>query len=182
MDIRDTALFAVKLLHPRSFTDQRGWFAEVFNAAYLAERGLPQDFVQENQSFSLVAGTLRGLHWQVEPHAQAKLVGVVRGAVLDDAVDLRPGSTTFGDHVAVELNAENRLLLLVPRGFAHGVLTLLADTEIAYRVDAPYAPAAERGIHYADPDLATAWPEPPGVRVVSARDRALPWLRELPPC
>lgn len=182
MEIWATAICDVKLLRPRGVADERGWFAELFNAATLAELGLPHEFIQENQTYSPVAGTLRGLHWQVEPDAQAKLVRVVRGAVLDVAVDLRRGSATFGQHVAVELSAENRLQLLVPRGFAHGLLTLLQETEIAYRVDAPYAPAAERGIHYADPELAIAWPDPPGVRVVSARDRALPFLRELPSC
>jgi dTDP-4-dehydrorhamnose 3,5-epimerase len=182
MELLATAIQAVKLLRPRIFADQRGWFAEVFNRDAFAAAGLSYDFVQDNQSYSARVGTLRGLHWQDEPHAQAKLVRVVRGAVLDVAVDLRRGSSTFGRHVAVDLSAENRLQLLVPKGFAHGFLTLEPDTEVLYKVDAAYAPAAERGLHYADPDLAIAWPDLPGVRLVSARDRALPLLRELPSC
>jgi dTDP-4-dehydrorhamnose 3,5-epimerase len=182
MEVIATAIQDVKLVRPRAFPDERGWFAEVFNRGALADSGLPHDFIQENQAFSPMAGTLRGLHWQAPPFAQSKLVRVARGAALDVAVDLRPGSLTFGRHVAVELSAENRLQLLVPKGFAHGFVTLVPATDVVYKVDAAYAPDHERGIHYADPDLAIAWPDPPGVHLVSARDRALPSLRELPPC
>lgn len=182
MEISATTIADVKLLRVPVFADERGWFGEIFNRNAFVAAGLPCDFVQDNQSYSARAGTLRGLHWQAEPHAQVKLIRVLRGAVLDVVVDLRRGSSTFGRHVAVELSAENRLQLLVPKGFAHGFLTLEPDTEVLYKVDAAYAPAAERGLHYADPDLAITWPDPPGVRVVSAKDRALPSLRELPSC
>ena len=182
MEVIQTAIADVKLLRPRALSDERGWFAELFNAERLAEHGLLHAFVQENQAFSPTAGTLRGLHWQAPPFAQSKLVRVARGAALDVAVDLRPGSTTFGRHVAIELSAENRLQLLVAKGFAHGFLTLVPATEVVYKVDAPYAPAHECGVAFADPELAIAWPDPPGVRVVSARDLALPMLGELPSC
>jgi dTDP-4-dehydrorhamnose 3,5-epimerase len=182
MEVQDTAIAGLKLLRPRAFADERGWFAEVFNRDASAAAGLPHGYVQDNQSFSERAGTLRGLHWQAEPCAQAKLVRVVRGAIVDVAVDLRAGSRSRGCHVMVELSADNRLQLSIPKGFAHGFLTLEPRTEVLYKIDAPYAPACERGIHHADPDLAIAWPDPPGVRVVSAKDRALPMLRELPPC
>jgi len=182
MEVLDTAIADVKLLRPRAFADERGWFAEVFKRDALVAAGLPHGYLQDNQSFSAEAGTLRGLHWQAEPRAQAKLVRVVRGAIVDVAVDLRAGSASRGRHVMVELRADNRLQVSIPKGFAHGFLTLEPDTEVLYKIDAPYAPAAERGIHYADPDLAIAWPDPPGVRLVSAKDRALPMLRELPSC
>ena len=181
MEVLETAIDEVKLLRARAFVDERGWFAELYNGAQLAERGLPHAFIQENQAVSPLAGTLRGLHWQRPPFTQSKLVRVVRGAVFDVVVDVRSDSATFGRHVAVELSAENRLQLLVPRGFAHGFLTLRPDTEVVYRVDAGYAPDHERGIHFADPDLALPWPRPPGVLVVSAKDRALPLLREIEP-
>lgn len=182
MDVFDTAIAAVKLLRARTHVDERGWFAELCNARTLEDLGLPHAFIQENQLVSPVAGTLRGLHWQVAPFAQSKLVRVVRGAILDVAVDLRRDSASFGRHVAVEISAASRLQLLVPRGFAHGLLTLQPDTEVVYKVDAAYAPDYERGVSFADPDLAIAWPDPPGVRVVSAKDRALPLLQALEAC
>ena len=181
MEVIETAIAGVKLLRPRLFRDERGWFAEVFSSEILERLALPHRFVQDNHSLSLRAGTLRGLHFQVPPHAQSKLVRVVRGAVFDVVVDVRRNSPTFGRHVAVELSAENRLQLFVPPGFAHGFLTLRPDTEALYKVDAGYAPAHERGVNFADPELALPWPRPPGVRVVSAKDRALPQLREIEP-
>jgi dTDP-4-dehydrorhamnose 3,5-epimerase len=181
MEIIETAIAEVKLLRPRLFRDERGWFAEIFSSEVFEHLALPHAFVQDNQSLSLRAGTLRGLHFQVPPHAQSKLVRVVRGAVFDVVVDVRRDRATFGRHVAVELSAENRLQLLVPPGFAHGFLTLRPETEVVYKVDAGYAPTHERGVHFADPDLALPWPEPPGVLLVSAKDRALPQLREIEP-
>ena len=181
MEVLETAIAEVKLMLPRLFRDERGWFAEIFSSEVFERLALPHGFVQDNQSLSLRAGTIRGLHFQVPPHAQSKLVRVVRGAVFDVVVDVRSDSATFGRHVAVELSAENRLQLLVPRGFAHGFLTLRPDTEVVYKVDAAYAPEHERGVNFADPDLALPWPRPPGVLVVSAKDRALPFLREIEP-
>jgi len=182
MEVQDTAIAGVKLLRPGVFADERGWFAEIFSRDSFAAAGLSHGYLQDNQSYSAEAGTLRGLHWQAEPYAQAKLVRVVRGAIVDVAVDLRAGSASRGRHVMVELSAANRLQVSIPKGFAHGFLTLEPDTEVLYKIDAAYAPASELGVHYADPDLAIAWPDPPGVRVVSARDLALPMLRELPSC
>ena len=182
MEVLETAIAGVRLLRPRLFADERGWFAEVFSSRALARLGLPHSFLQDNQSCSPRAGTLRGLHFQLPPHAQTKLVRVIRGAILDVVVDVRQDSGTFGRHVAVELSADNRLQLLAPPGFAHGFLTLLPDTEVIYKVDAAYAPGHDRGVHFADPALALPWPNPPGVVVASARDRALPLLKELDRC
>jgi len=182
MEVIPTALAGVLLVKVTYHGDERGTFAEVFNRERFAAAGLPHAFVQDNQSWSREAGTLRGLHWQRPPFAQSKLVRVLKGAVLDVAVDLRRGSPTHGRHVMVELSAANRLQLLVPKGFAHGFLTLEPDTEVLYKVDAPYAAAAEGGICWDDPDLAIAWPDPPGVLVVSAKDRALPLLQALEAC
>ena len=182
LEVQETAIEGVKLLRPRLIADERGWFAEVFSSRALARLGLPHVFVQDNQSCSPWAGTLRGLHFQLPPHGQTKLVRVIQGAVLDVVVDVRRDSGTFGRHVAVELSALNRLQLLVPPGFAHGFLTLLGDTEVLYKVDGAYAPEHERGINFADPALALPWPNPPGVVVASAKDRGLPSLEEVETC
>lgn len=180
MELIATALDEVKLLRVVWHGDDRGDFAEVFNRRDFAAAGLPHDFVQDNQSLSHLAGTLRGLHWQRPPMAQAKLVRVVRGAVLDVAVDLRRGSAAYGRHVMVELSAANRLQLLVPKGFAHGFLTLEPSTEVLYKVDAAYAADTEGGVHWADPDLALPWPRQPAVTAISSKDNALPRLRDIP--
>jgi dTDP-4-dehydrorhamnose 3,5-epimerase len=179
MEVIPTALAGLVLVKVAYHGDERGTFAEVFNRERFAAAGLPHAFVQDNQSWSREAGTLRGLHWQRPPFAQSKLVRVLKGAVLDVAVDLRRGSPTHGRHVMVELSVANRLQLLVPKGFAHGFLTLEPDTEVLYKVDAAYAAEAEGGVHWADPDLALPWPKQPAVAVVSPKDQALPNLREL---
>ena len=178
MNVRPTAIPDVLLLTPARHRDERGFFSEVYSRRALAEAaGVEPDFVQDNHAYSARAGTLRGLHFQAPPHAQAKLVRVLRGAALDVVVDLRHGSPTFGRHVAVELTAEGWTQILIPRGFAHGVLTLAPDTEVAYKVDAYFTPAHDRGVRWDDPDLAIPWPvrEP----VVSTRDRGLPRFAEL---
>jgi len=179
MEIRDTGLPGLKLVRPRYFEDERGYFVELFKRSSFREAGLPHDFVQDNASLSRQPGTLRGMHWQAPPFAQAKLVRVAKGAVLDMVVDLRRGSPTYGQNFAVELSAENRLQLMVPRGFAHGFLTLEPESEVIYKCDAFYHAAAERGVHWADPDLALPWPDEPEVCVVSDKDRAWPRLRDL---
>lgn len=179
MEVIPTALAGLVLVKVAYHGDERGTFAEVFNRERFAAAGLPHQFVQDNQSWSREAGTLRGLHWQRPPFAQSKLVRVVKGAVLDVAVDLRRGSPTHGRHVMVELSAANHLQLLVPKGFAHGFLTLEPDTEVLYKVDAAYAAEAEGGVRFDDPELAIRWPTPPGIEVVSTKDLALPHLREL---
>jgi dTDP-4-dehydrorhamnose 3,5-epimerase len=179
MEVIDTGIQGLKLVRMRYFEDERGHFVEIFKRSSFRTAGLPYDFVQDNVSLSCQAGTLRGMHWQVPPHAQAKLVRVGRGAVLDMVVDLRRGSPTYGQHFAVELSAANRLQLLVPRGFAHGFLTLEPDSEVIYKCDALYNAAAERGVYWADPDLDLPWPDHPEVTVISAKDCAWPRLRGL---
>lgn len=179
MEIIDTGIQGLALIRMRYFEDERGYFVEAFKRSSFREAGLPFDFVQDNVSLSRQAGTLRGMHWQATPHAQAKLVRVGRGAVLDMVVDLRRHSPTYGRHFAVELSAENRLQLMVPRGFAHGFLTLEPDSEVIYKCDALYSASAERGLYWADPDLDLPWPDHPQVTVISTKDRAWPRLRDL---
>jgi dTDP-4-dehydrorhamnose 3,5-epimerase len=180
MEVRDTGLPGLKLVLARYFEDERGHFAEIFKRSSFRDAGLPHDFVQDNASLSRQPGTLRGMHWQAPPFAQAKLVRVGKGSVLDVVVDLRRGSPTYGRHFAVELSAANRLQLMVPRGFAHGFLTLEPDSEVIYKCDGLYHAAAERGLHWADPDLDLPWPEEPEVSVISDKDRSWPRLRDLP--
>jgi dTDP-4-dehydrorhamnose 3,5-epimerase len=179
MDVLDTALPEVKLIRMPRFADARGFFAETYHREKWRAAGLTQDFVQDNHSFSAAAFTLRGLHFQTPPFAQAKLVRVVRGAVLDVAVDLRRGSPTYGRHVALTLSDADGAQLLVPVGFAHGFLTLEPETEVVYKVSAHYAPAHDRGLLWSDPALAIAWPAPAEAIVLSDKDRAWPPLADL---
>lgn len=167
----------VVLLTPRRFEDDRGWFQETWNQRTLAGAGITLDFVQDNQSLSRQVGTVRGLHLQVAPHAQAKLVRVVAGAIIDVAVDVRAGSPSYGRWVSAELSAENGRQLLVPRGFAHGFRTLVPDTEVLYKVDGFYDRASERGIRFDDGDLGIDW-GPPADILLSAKDRELPSFRD----
>lgn len=169
----------VLLITPAVHGDARGGFAETFSARELAQAGFAAPFVQDNHSVSPLRGTVRGLHFQIAPHAQDKLLRVTRGAVLDVAVDLRPGSPTYGRHVAVELSADNWRQLLVPKGFAHGFQTLTDDCEVLYKVTDYYAPAAERGLLWSDPALGIDWPLPPEAATVNARDAAWPALADL---
>lgn len=169
----------VQLITPRRFGDTRGWFAETYSQTRYAELGIPGPFVQDNHSMSAAVGTLRGLHWQAPPFAQGKLVRCVRGAVWDVAVDVRRGSPTFGRWVAAELSADTGTQIYVPVGFAHGFVTLRPDSEIEYKVTAPYAAAAEGGIRWNDPDLALPWPLPEGGPALSDKDAVLPPLAGL---
>lgn len=169
----------VLLLTPQKHGDHRGFFSEVFNARHFGEAGIASTFVQDNQSRSAARGTLRGLHFQTPPFAQAKLIRVLRGAIYDVAVDLRPGSPTFGRHVAVELSEANWSQLFVPRGFAHGFCTLEPDTEVIYKVDGYYSPEHDKGVHWQDPDLAIEWPVTEAEVVLSPKDRVQPRLAEL---
>lgn len=179
MEIQPTAIPDVKVLTPKKFGDRRGFFSEVYSRRALAELGIHLEFVQDNHAYSAEAGVLRGLHCQIDPKAQAKLVRVIRGAIRDVAVDIRRNSPTFGRHVMVELSAENWRQLLVPRGFAHGYLTLMPDTEVIYKVTADYAPELERGIRWNDPDLAIDWGVPPGGIILSERDSRLPPFKDV---
>lgn len=179
VSIVSLAIPEVRLLVPDRFADERGFFSETYSRRGLAEAGIEDEFVQDNHSLSAPVGTVRGLHYQLPPFAQAKLVRVTRGAVLDVAVDLRHGSPTFGRHVAATLSAANWSQLFVPVGFAHGFCTLEPDTELVYKVTAHYSREHDRGIRWDDPDLAIDWPVEPAVVVLSDKDRALPRLAEV---
>ena len=164
------------LVRPRRFGDARGWFMESWSREAFAKAGIGVLFVQDNHSLSAERGVLRGLHFQAPPAGQAKLVRVLRGAIFDVAVDLRRGSPSYGRWCAATLTADAAEQLFVPVGFAHGFVTLEPMTEVAYKVDSPYAPAQEGGLSWSDADLAIDWPIPPdGIRV-SEKDRALPDL------
>jgi dTDP-4-dehydrorhamnose 3,5-epimerase len=168
------------LVTARRFTDPRGDFAETYNQRDFAALGIPHAFVQDNQSRSAGAGTVRGLHFQTPPRAQAKLVRVLCGAILDVAVDLRRSSGSYGRHLAVGLDAEDGHQLYIPPGFAHGFCTLVPDTVVAYKVSEPYTPELERCVAWDDPDLALPWPFGPEQAVLSDRDRRASRLRDLP--
>lgn len=169
----------VKLITLKRHEDERGWFSETYNQRVLAEHGIDAVFRQDNHSYSREAGVMRGLHFQAPPHAQAKLVRCVRGAIWDVAVDIRIGSPTYGRWAAATLSADNGSQLFVPIGFAHGFVTTAPDTEVIYKVTDFYAPECDRGIAWDDPDLALPWPLPAGGAVLSDKDRALPCLRDL---
>ena len=173
MDVEVTSISGVLLLKPRYFHDARGYFVETFNAHAAREAGLNAEFVQDNQALSLKRGTVRALHFQAPPKAQAKLVRVLRGSIYDVAVDLRAGSPSYGRWAAATLTAQAGEQIFVPRGFAHGYCTLEDDTEVAYKVDDYYAPECDRGLAWNDPTLAIEWPVAPASAVLSDKDRAL---------
>lgn len=176
MKVERLAIPDVILVTPPRFGDARGFFSEVFNAARFAEAGIPGPFIQDNQSLSRAKGVIRGLHCQVAPNPQGKLVRCLKGAIWDVAVDIRVGSPTYGQHVGAVLSAENWQQLWVPVGFLHGFCTLEPDTEVIYKVTAPYDREAERGVIWNDPDLALPWPIAPGEAVLSDKDQVLPRL------
>ncbi len=178
MLITPTAIPDVKLIAPPRFGDSRGFFSETYNKRRLAEAGIDLEFVQDNHSLSRERGVVRGLHFQLPPAAQAKLVWVVRGAAFDVVVDIRRGSPTFGRHVAMALAADDWQQLLVPAGFAHGFATLVPDTEVVYKVTDYYSPEHERGILWNDPALDIPWPVSPEEAILSAKDRKLPLFGE----
>ena len=168
----------VKLLKPNRFGDDRGWFSETYNQAKMLALGIDTVFVQDNHSLSRPVGVLRGLHFQAPPHGQVKLVRCVRGRIWDVAVDVRAGSPTYGRWVGAELSADNGFQLYVPVGFAHGFVTLEADTEVEYKVSAFYDRDSEGGLIWNDPDLSLPWPLPPSGPVISDKDHLLPGLTE----
>ena len=179
MQIADGALPGIKLITPRRFGDNRGFFSETYNAEAFAQAGIDAVFLQDNHSLSQDRGTVRGLHYQIAPHGQAKLVRVVKGAILDVAVDIRRGSPTFGQHAASILSAENWQQMYIPIGFAHGFCTLEPATEVQYKVTGLYAPMAERGLMWNDPDLGIDWPIDAASAVLSGKDTTHPRLRDL---
>ena len=179
MLFEDADIPAVKIVTPKKHGDARGFFSEVYNQNEWRRAGLDYAFVQDNHSFSAATGTLRGLHFQTPPFAQAKLVRCGRGRILDVAVDIRRSSPTFGRHVAVELSADNWRQLLIPIGFAHAFLTLEPDCEVLYKTTAVYSAANDRGLAWDDPELAIAWPLPSGGPMLSDKDKRWPRLSDL---
>jgi dTDP-4-dehydrorhamnose 3,5-epimerase len=157
MKASPTALHGVIIVEPQVFGDQRGWFMETYSRRKMDAIGITSNFVQDNHSFSAAKGTVRGLHYQREPHAQAKLVRCTKGAILDVAVDIRQGSPQYGQWVGVELTADNHRMLFVPRGFAHGFVTLLDETEVQYKVDNLYDKDSEGSIRFDDADIGIKW-------------------------
>ena len=177
MERINTSLPGVCILMPKVFGDHRGYFMETYNQKVFHDLGIDTIFVQDNQSFSARKGTLRGIHFQNPPFAQAKLVRVTRGAVLDVAVDLRKGSPTYRQWISAELSAENKHMLYIPRGFGHGFCTLTDNVEFCYKVDALYSKECDRGIRFDDPAIGVEWPETDR-ELLSPKDVEAPLLSE----
>lgn len=177
--IQSLTIPAVKLIQPQIFVDHRGFFSETWNKQGLLEIGIDCDFVQDNHTFSAAKGTVRGLHFQTPPHAQVKLVRVIRGSIFEVAVDIRANSPTYGQHVSTVISAETRCQFLVPEGFAHGFMTLEENTEVLYKVTDYYAPDCDQGILWNDTDLEINWPLPVANAVLSDKDTRYPRLRDI---
>ena len=174
MNVIETTLAGVLILEPKVFGDARGWFMESWSKKKMEDAGIFVDFVQDNHSFSAEKGTLRGLHYQLNPMAQAKLLRVSRGTIFDVAVDIRRGSPTYAKWVGIELSAENHRQLFIPRGFAHGFITLTNDVEVLYKADNLYAPEYDGNIRWDDPEIGVDWPITP--TVLSDKDANAPLL------
>ncbi len=179
MQVEKTKLDGVLILTPRRFADARGWFSEVWNRETLAGEGIRHDFVQDNHSYSAAAGTVRGLHFQAPPHAQAKLVRCGRGRVYDVAVDIRAGSPTYGQWVGAELSAENGRQLLIPAGFLHGFVTRERDCEVLYKCSDTYAPDCDGAVRFDDPEIGIDWGIDATAAILSDKDARAPSLRDL---
>jgi dTDP-4-dehydrorhamnose 3,5-epimerase len=178
MKVEKTAIQDLVIITPTVFDDERGYFFEAYNQAKFHENGINYKFIQDNQSFS-TRGVIRGLHLQINPFAQAKLVRVLQGEILDVAVDLRKDSTTYGQHFSVVLSAENKKQLMVPHGFAHGFSVLSETASVLYKVDQVYHKESERGIKYDDATLAIDWQVPSEEVIVSEKDLVLPGFKEI---
>lgn len=176
MELLNEPLPGVLELRARVFGDRRGSFSETFSRRTMAGFGVDLEFVQDNESRSAASGTIRGMHLQVAPHAQGKLIRVLHGAIFDVAVDLRPDAPTHLQHAVVELDADDGRSLWIPPGFAHGFCTLAPDTVVAYKVTDFYAPDAERTIRFDDPQLGISWPVAPDAAVLSDKDADAPGL------
>lgn len=174
MQVRPLGLDGVFEISPRKFGDDRGFFSETYNAKSFAEAGIDLTFVQDNHSYSAAKGVVRGLHYQLPPFAQDKLVRVTRGAILDVAVDIRKSSPTFGKWVALEVSAEKWNQILVPKGFAHGFMTLVENTEVIYKVTSYYSPEHDRSIRFDDPAIGIDWPISSSSVQLSDKDQKAP--------
>jgi dTDP-4-dehydrorhamnose 3,5-epimerase len=181
MEVIETTIPEVKLIRPRRHGDERGYFSEVYSRRAWSQLGLELEFIQDNQSLSRQRGVVRGLHFQMPPFAQTKLMRVVRGKILDVAVDIRHGSPTFGRFAVAVLSADQWNQMLIPRGFAHGFCTLEPDTEVLYKVDTFYEPSHDRGLLWNDPEVGIEWPVEDASAILSERDRRHPRLSEIPP-
>jgi len=179
LDVRPLALPGVFEIRPTRHRDERGFFSEVWREDLLREAGIDARFVQDNHSYSRSRGVLRGLHFQLQPSAQAKLVRVTRGSIFDVAVDIRRQSPTFRQWVGLVISAEAWNQAFIPAGFAHGFLTLEDDCEVLYKATAPYAPDRDRAIRFDDPEIGIDWPVAAGDLIVSEKDRTAPLLREI---
>lgn len=180
MNVIETEIAGVKIVEPDVRRDERGFFCETYNRERYFKAGITADFVQDNESFSM-KGVLRGLHWQAAPFGQAKLVRVIRGKVLDVAVDLRKDSATFGKYIATELSSENARQFFIPRGFAHGYLVLEDNTIFSYKCDNFYNPESERGLKFDDLKIGIDWPAPTTSLILSEKDKKHPSLAEVEP-
>lgn len=176
MNIIETTLNDVYIVEPQVFGDNRGWFLESWSQRDLAAVGIHCNFVQDNQSFSAQKGTLRGLHYQLNPKCQAKIIRCTKGAILDVAVDIRQGSPMYKKWIAVELSAKNKKQLYIPRGFAHGFVTLTDDVEVQYKADNYYAPECDGNIRYDDPAIGVDWGS--GDFILSEKDQKAPYLKD----
>lgn len=177
MKFTQTELKGVLIVEPAVFGDHRGWFMETYSDSKFQEQGLQLQFVQDNQSFSAIKGTLRGLHYQINPKAQTKLVRCTKGAIFDVAVDIRKGSPSYGKWFGIELTADNKKQLLIPKCFAHGFMTLTDNVEVQYKCDELYSPECDGGILWNDPEIGIEWPmhiQP----VLSAKDEKAPLLKD----
>lgn len=179
LSVQELSISGVKLVRPRAYADMRGVVAEVARDGSFRALGLPA-FVQENESVSTKSGTVRGMHFQKPPHAQAKLVRVLRGKILDVVVDVRPRSASFGRHVAVALGDDDLVWLYVPEGFAHGFCTLTDGVQVLYKMSSYYAPDYECGILWRDPALGIDWPVAESEAILSEKDKVLPLFKDLP--
>ena len=180
MKVESLGIKDVKLLTPQRFNDPRGFFSETWNQVRFADAGIPGPFIQDNHAVSTEAGVLRGLHCQIGPNAQGKLIRCTKGAIYDVAVDVRQGSPTYGKYVGAEISAGNWTQIWVPVGFLHGYCTLTAETEVIYKVTGAYDKPAERGVIWNDPDLQIDWPVSPEQVILSDKDKLLPRLRDVP--
>jgi dTDP-4-dehydrorhamnose 3,5-epimerase len=180
MNVLDTSFLEVKILVPTKHADERGFFSETYSRRTLTNAGIELEFVQDNHAFSTRSGTVRGLHFQVPPFAQDKIVRVIRGAIFDVVVDVRRRSPTFGRFETFELYAADWKQLLIPKGFAHGLCTLEPDTEIMYKVSNFYSPEHDKGVRWNDPAIGITWPVTPETALTSPKDRALPLLSNIP--